>query len=334
VPSGATTPPGLAQIFASGWGTGANGCYIITAEKDCFCPYSQLSDWIEFVLTDARDRIRPELQPKERAVHSAGLSAQERVFIDHFAASEKATITSADALEVQPLSQAHANKVLSRLAAKGWLVRVGRGVYTVVRLGTVTPEAAIDDPLALAMSLFSPCYISGWTAAEHWDLTEQIFNSVVVMTTKPQRKHQRDVAGVRFVLRVIDERKMFGIARVWSGSRRVDIAEPHRLIVDILAAPEIGGGARHTLDVVRSYFNSKHCNLDKLLDYAEQYDKGVVFKRLGFCAEHFDKAPQAWLERCRNHMSAGLSLLDPSGPKRGRIVSRWGLRINVPVGDE
>jgi predicted transcriptional regulator of viral defense system len=289
---------------------------------------------VNCILTDARDKKRLEPQSKDTPLSHAGLSAQERVFVDYFVASEKATVTSADVLEVQPLTQAHANKVLSRLAAKGWLVRVARGVYSVVRLGVVTPEASVEDPLSLAMSLFSPCYISGWTAAEHWDLTEQIFNSVVVVTTKPQRTQQRVIAGIRFVLRLVDEDKMFGIARVWSGSRRVDIAEPHRLIIDILAAPELGGGGRHTLDVVRSYFNSKHCDLDKLLHYAEKYGKGVVFKRLGFCAEHFEKAPSAWLERCRANVSAGLSLLDPSGPKRGRIVSRWGLRINIPVGDE
>jgi predicted transcriptional regulator of viral defense system len=264
----------------------------------------------------------------------AGLSAQERVFVDHFVALEKATVTGADVRELQPLSQTHANKVLSRLAAKGWLIRVGRGVYSVVRLGTATPEASIDDPLALAMSLFSPCYVSGWTAAEHWNLTEQIFNSIVVVTTKPQRIRNRTVAGIRFVLRVVDDGKIFGVARVWSGSRRVDIADPHRLVIDVLAAPEMGGGGRHTLDVVRAYFNSKHSNLDKVFGYAEQYGKGVVFKRLGLCAEQFATAPSEWLERCRDNVSAGVSLLDPSGPKRGRIVSRWGLRINIPVGDE
>jgi predicted transcriptional regulator of viral defense system len=264
----------------------------------------------------------------------AGLSTQERAFLDHFVASEKAAITAADVQAVQPLSAPHANKVLSRLATKGWLLRVGRGVYSVVRLGIPSPEASIEDPLALAMSLFSPCYISGWTAAEHWDLTEQIFNSIVVVTTKPQRVRERTVAGIRFVCRVVDAEKMFGAARVWSGSRRVEIADPHRLVIDILAAPELGGGGRHTVDIVRAYFNSKHCDLDKVLGYAERYGRGAVFKRLGFCAELFAKVSPEWLERCRERVSAGLSLLDPGGPKRGKIVSRWGLRINMPVGTE
>lgn len=272
------------------------------------------------------------MQVKSISAQLAGLSTQERAFIDYFVASEKVTVGLADVLEMQPLSQPHANKVLSRLASKGWLVRVGRGLYSVVRLGT--PEASVEDPLVLAMSLFSPCYISGWTAAEHWDLTEQIFNSIAVVTTRPQRARERTVAGVRFVCRVADESKMFGAARVWSGSHRVDIADPHRLIIDILAAPELGGGGRHTLDVVRAYFNSKHCDPDKLIGYAERYGKGVVFKRLGFCAEQLGKVPPEWLERCREQVSAGVSLLDPGGPKRGRIVSRWGLRLNMPLGDE
>jgi predicted transcriptional regulator of viral defense system len=37
------------------------------------------------------------------------------------------------------------------------------------------------------------------------------------------------------------------------------------------------------------------------------------------------------LEVCRKRMSSGVSLLEPSGPKTGRIVKRWNLRINVEM---
>jgi predicted transcriptional regulator of viral defense system len=260
-----------------------------------------------------------------------GLSAQERAIIDVFVASEKSTVGVADVLAVRPVTVPHAAQILARLARKGWLVRVGRGAYSVVPLGSPGAAASSADAWALAMALFAPCYISGWTAAEHWDLTEQIFNAISVVTSRPQRHRERIVAGIRFVFRTADQSTFFGITRVWNGSQRVDVADPHRLVIDILAAPDFGGGARHTLDVLRHYFRSKHADPDKLIVYAQRFGKGVVFKRLGYCAETFGAPSTDWLELCKAGMSQGISQLDPNGPKQGRVVSRWRLRINIPV---
>ena len=261
---------------------------------------------------------------------ASGLSAQERAIIDVFIAAEKPTVTVADVIAVRPVTRPHAAQILVRLSRKGWLVRVARGAYSVVRLGLpgANPSA---DAWALAMALFAPCYVSGWTAAEHWDLTEQIFNTTSVVTSRPQRHRDRIVAGNRFVFRVADKNTFFGITSVWNGSQRVDLADPHRLVIDVLAAPDFGGGARHTLDIVRNYFRSKHADPEKLIVYAQRFGRGVVFKRLGFCAETFAAPSAEWVQRCKAGMSQGISQLDPNGAKRGRVVSRWRLRINTPV---
>jgi predicted transcriptional regulator of viral defense system len=264
---------------------------------------------------------------------ATGLSAQEREIIDIFVADEKPTVAVSDVLALRSITHAHAAQVLARLARKGWLTRVGRGVYSVVPLGTGGSDTSSADAWVLAMALFSPCYISGWTAAEHWDLTEQIFNSTAVVTTRSQRHRERVVAGIRFVFRTADKSTFFGITSVWHGSQRVDVADPHRLVIDLLAAPDFGGGARHTLDVVRNYFRSKQADPNKLIEYAERFGKGVVFKRLGFCAETFASPDADWLRRCQRGMSQGISQLDPNGPKHGRVITRWRLRINVPVDD-
>lgn len=72
---------------------------------------------------------------------------------------------------------------LSRLAAAGWLRRVWRGLYLVLPLEAQSDRAiTVEDPWILADELFSPCYIGGWSAAQHWGLTEQIFRSVFVVT--------------------------------------------------------------------------------------------------------------------------------------------------------
>jgi len=265
---------------------------------------------------------------------SAGLSRQEREIMDAFAADQRATVSARDVMAALSMERANAQRVLSRLARKGWLLRLRKGTYSLVPLGAPAPEASIEDPWPLAMALFAPCYLSGWTAAEHWDLTEQIFNATVVVTAKPQRAQEQRIGGLRFLCRTVSESALFGTTRVRSSTgARVTMADPHRLVIDVLAAPALGGGGRHTLDVVRAYLRGKHCDLNKLLEYAERTGKGMVFKRLGFAVEQFSAPPAEWIARCRQGMSAGVSLLDPSGPKRGRIITRWRLRLNQPIED-
>ena len=47
----------------------------------------------------------------------------------------------------------------------------------------------------------TPCYIGGWSAFEHWDLTEQLFRDVLVCTTRQFRSRDRQIQGVKFRLR-------------------------------------------------------------------------------------------------------------------------------------
>jgi predicted transcriptional regulator of viral defense system len=263
-----------------------------------------------------------------------GLSAPERRLLGILVANEKATVNSDDIISVTACSSLAANQTLSRLCQKGWLRRVRRGLYTVVPLSSPTPDPAVEDAWPLAMALFAPGYISGWSAAEHWDLTEQIFNSISVVTTRPQRRTEQTFAGVAFRTRTIKAPQLFGAMSLWFGSRRVEVADPHRLVIDILDDPSFGGGGRHAVDIARAYWKSKHADPTTVIDYAQRYGRGAVFKRLGFTAEQFGSVGEDWLKACRQRVTAGISDLDPSSPTKGRIVSRWNLRVNIPLGDE
>lgn len=290
---------------------------------------------IDYIKTVVKDKICRFMQSNNNnEPRLAGLSTDERTVMDDLVARETLVITASDVCAIRNVSRSTANQILRRLHDKGWLQRVKRGRYLVVPLGAGTSEPTVEDSWSLAMALFSPCYISGWSAAEHWDFTEQIFNSVMVVTAHPQRAGVQEIAGITFRTRTIDAKHIFGTRSIWVGSRRVEIADPHRLVIDVLDAPELGGGARHVLDVVRAYWKSEHANRDQVLSYALRLGKGVVFKRLGFTAELVGSAPNDWLEECRSQMSAGVSKFDPEGPDRGRIVTKWNLRINVPIGDD
>ena len=263
----------------------------------------------------------------------AGLSTQEREIIDAFVASEHPSVCVDDLLSLLPISRSSANQILSRLHRKGWLRRIKRGLYSVVPLGSSSPEPAVEDAWVLAMEVFSPCFISGWSAAEHWGFTEQIFNAVSVVTTRPQRSAEQVLSGVKFRSRTLPKERFFGAKKIWFGSQRVEIADPHRLMIDILDDPTIGGGGRHVLDVVASYWKSDHADPGVLFEYAKRFGRGALFKRIGFTAERFGNVDATWLESCRERITEGVSKLDPSGPNRGKILTRWRLRLNIPVGD-
>jgi len=262
----------------------------------------------------------------------AGLSTSERKIISHFSALEQNTINADDLIKLHTCKLETANKILSRLTQKGWLQRLKHGVYTIVPLSSETATPAIENIWPLAMDLFSPAFISGWSAAEHWNMTEQIFNSVSVATLSPQKKSIQIIGNIKFRTRLLKKGQFFGTKIVWFGSKKVEIADPSRTIIDILDLPRFGGGGRHMIDIFKQYWNSDMYDSNLLLNYALRYKRGAVFKRLGFLAEKLN-APvsEKWLKTCHNNISKGISCLDPDSPKTGNIISKWNLRINLPI---
>ncbi len=261
-----------------------------------------------------------------------GLSTQEREIISFIVAEERTTITANEVQSARQCSRSTAHQILSRLERKGWLQRLRRGIYTVVPLGSLDRDPVVENPWSVAMDVFQPAFISGWSAAEHWDLTEQVFNTVAAVTTTKQRQTLHTIGGVRFRTRTVRDARFFGARPVWFGSAAIQIADPSRMLIDAADLPAFAGGGRHMVDVVRAYWSSEHQDPQRLLDYAKRYGRGSVFKRLGFLAEMFQAAVDAdWLEAFRSSISQGVTNLDPVAPPTGRVVSRWNLRVNLPI---
>ncbi len=217
-----------------------------------------------------------------------------------------------------------ATKMLWRWVRQGWLRRVGPGTYALAQLDSIESEHVLDDPWVLVPALFAPAYIGGWTAAEHWDLTEQLFRPIVVMTTRPVRGKRREYHGTPFLLRHVLPRKLFGTTGVWRSSTRVPVSDVHRTVVDLLDEPGIGAGAQHVADCVANYLQHDDRNDRVLVDYAETLGNGAVFKRLGFLAELHKDLPLA--ASCSTRITKGYAELDPALPCP-RSVPRWRLRV-------
>ena len=231
-----------------------------------------------------------------------------------------------DVVSTLSVGRPEAAKLLSRWTSQSWLRRVGSGVYVAAQLDSLESEYVLDDPWVLVPALYAPAYIGGWSAAEHWDLTEQLFRQILVMTTQIVREKHQIRHGAHFMLRHIQGRKLFGAKPLWRGRSKVLISDVHRTIVDMLDDPSLGGGVQHVSDCLDVYLRRADRNDEALIGYAETLGNGAVFKRLGFLVEkHPDAAVLA--DSCQTRLTEGNAKLDPA-LECSRLLSKW--RLWVP----
>jgi predicted transcriptional regulator of viral defense system len=230
-----------------------------------------------------------------------------------------------DVIKALSLSRTQASKLLSRWASQGWLRRVGKGIYYPVNITLLDAEQVVEDPWVLVPPLFDPSYIGGRTAAEFWDLTEQIFRDIVVFTTQPVRKHEVEQQNMIYVLKHTSENMIFGTKTVWRGQTKIAVSDIHRTIIDMMDDPALGGGIQHVADCLEQYLRNSECDPAKLIEYAARLGNGAVFKRLGFLAERLPQG-QELAGLCSGHLTKGNAKLDPAY-ECPRLATRWRLRL-------
>lgn len=235
-------------------------------------------------------------------------------------------IKLSDAQRILNVERIEASKLLSRWTKQGWLRRVGRGDYAAASLESIASEHVLEDPWVLVPALYEPAYIGGRSAAEFWDLTEQIFNDTVVMTAASIRDRVQIRHNSTFTLKQIDAKRIFGTKILWRGQTKIAISDVHRTIIDMIDDPAIGGGIQQISDCFAAYLKREDRDDDKLVEYGDRLANGAMFKRMGFLAERHD-AGQPLIDACKKRITKGNAKLDPA-LNCNRLISRW--RLWVP----
>lgn len=221
---------------------------------------------------------------------------------------------------------------LSRLAARGWLRRVKRGLYFVLPLEATRTEGGLaPDPWILATSLFSPCYIGGWSAAEHWELTEQLFQTTFVVTASNERSSQQAILGARFRVVRVDKKRIENSVPVWHGNQRIKVSSPEQTIVDGCNDPSWVGGFRHLSDMTVTYLESESGDIEMIVEEAIARRKGAIAKRLGYLLERYAPEKKDIVQKLKGRISSGLIKLDPEIKSSGKANNDWGVWVNVSM---
>lgn len=257
-----------------------------------------------------------------------GIGRSDRERLSAVLRGTTGTITVGDATGILGMPRNDAAKLLARWAKGGWLLRVKRGLYVPVPLEASTADVRLEDAWVVAVRMFEPCYIGGWSAAEYWELTEQIFRSVLVITTRRPRDRRPKIKGTDLLVRSVYPRALFGLKSVWCGQAKVNVSDPTRTVLDLLSDSAFAGDLQQMTNIFRAWLASEHRNLPLLFEYGDRSGNGAVFKRLGFLLELYAPDESAAIGACLERLTAGNAKLDNTLPCE-KLVTRWRLRVPI-----
>ncbi|NLE09030.1 MAG: hypothetical protein GX631_07245, partial [Dehalococcoidales bacterium] len=127
-----------------------------------------------------------------------GISEKNRKILTILHRETTGPFTPQEVVNISGLDISRTRRLLARLAEAGWLSRIRPGLYMTVSLDVEHPASWQEDPWIIANKTFSPSYIGGWSACEHWGLTDQIFKETIVITSRPKRRNQITIQGIPF----------------------------------------------------------------------------------------------------------------------------------------
>jgi predicted transcriptional regulator of viral defense system len=247
-------------------------------------------------------------------------------------AAKSGLISVPDAAKALNVSASEAAIRLASLMRGGWAKRIRRGLYMILPSEIAPGQAsAPEDAWVLAVQAFSPCYIGGWSAAEHWGLTEQIFRLTLVVTAAPIRSSSVTLANYEFRLFKVPRARLSGTVSIWRGSATVLVSSRERTLVDCLRTPQLCGGIRHLAHMMNAYWELPEKDPEKLLMEAATSANGAAWKRLGYLSELLWNGSEKVQQFAKQNISAGYSPLDPELKRQGKLLRRWNLRINVVI---
>lgn len=219
------------------------------------------------------------------------------------------------------LSKSSITVVFHHLKQDGWVTNLRRGVYA---LGPALLGGSPLHEFEIAMHLVSPAAISHWSAFHYHGLTDQIPNTVCVLTTSntAPRIKKRDGTSFRFIR--VKPSRYFGIEKIWVGDAKINITDLERTLLDGLMMSKYCGDFAEVMHAFQ--LSSARINIEKIVNYSLRLDV-TTSKRLGWILSKLGVSSDK-LKPLKELSMKGYRKLDVGGPSKGPCDSTWGIQVN------
>lgn len=235
------------------------------------------------------------------------------------------------------VSREHAVNLLSSMARKRALHRIGRGRYVVIppdvlygrNTYVVDPHVIIDE-LLVADGAGDAYYVAYQSAATLHGAAHQLPFALMVAVPQQRRPIELGRAQIDFVQ--LQRSKLFGFHKTTYEEARLNVSHREKTILDCLERFDLCGGVDEVARTISVLV--EEIAADRLLDYLTRMDNQALIQRLGFILERLST-----LQTVDEDLIVGIARLvgeytyplDPHGPDSGKVDARWRVRENIDL---
>ena len=220
--------------------------------------------------------------------------------------------------------------LLTYYRKKGRVIRVRRGLYAVVPLGS-SPETSPVDLYLLAAKMAKDAVVAYHTALEFYGKAYSVYNRLYYLSAArslPVEFRSHEIRRVPVPHALLKKGKeMFGVDRHQRSGAEVPVTGLERTLVDILDRPELTGSWE---EIWRSLESVEFFDTEKVVEYVLLLENATTAAKVGF-----------FLEQHKEELLIGdddlkpLRKLRPRQPhyllrgnrKAGRWVKEWNLIV-------
>lgn len=200
---------------------------------------------------------------------------------------------------------------LNRLKKKGIVFSLEKNRYTVQ-----------EDPLVVSTSISWPSYVSVWYALRFHDLTEQLPNTIDVLTPSVKNRSVIEFNGSSIVFTTIPKRYLFGFSKVDVSGFDVFMADPEKAILDSVLLRKIS--LSEIYDIISS--NKDRISSRTMIEHCLRTGNRASMKRIGWI---LDDLGISGTDELKKRIYRTRIPLDHSLPPEGDIDSVWGVIVNM-----
>lgn len=187
-----------------------------------------------------------------------------------------------DFSEFYKTSDSNARTMISQLVESGWLVRIGRGCYQLQPAKTGLDPYPISDKFVIAGQFAVDSFIAYGSAAEYHGLTVQVFQKVLLATTR--RRKQMSLPKLRLRLILFEQENFVGYQKM-TKAPDVQIATTDRTVIDAIKRPEFCGGISDVREIINRARSKT--NVAKIMDNLPTYGSKSLIQRVGYVLDTF-----------------------------------------------